>query len=190
MWNRFLGHFRPLFGAGWVPELLEIGKKGHFTYKVQGWLGGRKPGKSTFFFFFRDFFHIEQIYKEIPAVGGGIDFLAGGRFRSLSDHFHQVRASREKSPNVLRKRPPAEKSMPPPTAGISLQLYSMWKKIPEKKEKSRFSGFPTTQPPLDPIGKWPFFTISNSSVTLPAPKRGLKWPKNRFHKFFLQFFFT
>ena len=33
--------------------------------------------------FFAIFFHMEQIYKEIPAVGGGLDFLAGGRFRSL-----------------------------------------------------------------------------------------------------------
>ena len=41
------------------------------------------PENRLFSFFSGIFFHMEQSYKEIPAVGGGLDFLAGGRFRSI-----------------------------------------------------------------------------------------------------------
>ena len=42
------------------------------------------PENRLFFFFFQGFFfHMEQSCKEIPAICGGLDFLAGGRFRSI-----------------------------------------------------------------------------------------------------------
>ena len=121
----FLAILDPPYGAGQLTELLEIVEKGHFAYGVQGWLGGRKPGKSTFFFFFRDFFFTwnKVVKKSRRFVGASIFWLgvAGGAY---FDAFLYWPGPGENG-DMLRKRPPAKKSRPPPIPGISLQLYSM-----------------------------------------------------------------
>ena len=199
---------------------------------------------------------MEQFYKEIQAVCGGLDFLAGGRFRSIfcnSGTSFQSNTTK----NTVKIRIGAQKRVW--SAGIDyvsifpfvmdqmrtfgifgifipildvgdqfgfsrskitcFQHFSasakscrsavarnthrnfvkmrsaIWNEDygPKGSFRARFWYHPGTASPFPEVVFWWWNGEKRFSQISPmgwTPKRGLKWPKNRFHKFVLQFFFT